>query len=237
MASRSDPTIKASSKPRTPEMATQAAGISHPYLEVTPPFYLVFHPNRWTVLDGKLVPALQRVPLAAGVNGIEVDGGGRIRFARVRAQLESEGRMVVPYDWAPDGESYLQCLDTRPNGSKDVAETWITVFETAGAGARKTSPGEAAYAAWLTKLISDGKLSTCPLAIANEKLDRASDRLEVARADAAKLGGHGRASIRARALEAEVKVLEDYVNGLQGEKAKVKTKRTPTVEDRGEVAS
>lgn len=219
-----------SQKPRAPEMATQATGIAHPFLDVTSPYYLVFHPGRWTVIAGQLVPGLQKVILAAGVNNVEVDKDGRVHFAAARARLETEGRTLVPWTWAPDGVSYLQCIDTRPGGGKDILETWISVFETADPGRTETSSDEEAYAEWLTNLVKTGKLPACSLAVARQMLDRASERLATAQADAAKLGGHGKASIRAKALEAEVEVLDKYVRSGKADAVKAKTKRTPTVQ-------
>lgn len=224
MAKRTNTTTTgAAAKRRTPEMATQAAGTAHPFIDATPQFLWTYHPERWAVIAGKLVPSLQKVPLLAGVNRVEIDPAGRVRFAAARARLEEEGRTVIPYEWAPDGESYLQCLDTRPEGKKDVHEAWISVFEEATVGGANTSPDDEAYAEWLDGLVKAGKLPPCDVNTARRLLDKSTERLEKARADAAKLGGHGGASIRARALEIEAKVLEAYVTS--GKAAKVAAKK------------
>jgi hypothetical protein len=220
-------------KPRTPKMATQAVGIAHPFLDVSPPFLLVFHPERWMVLAGKLVPSLQRVPLADGVNNVTVERGGHMRVAPLRAKIEEEGRQIVPYTWAPDGVSYLQCLDTRPGGSRNVVETWCTVFETVDAGATETSADEGAYAAWLSDLVAKGRLPRCSINVARRLLDRTVERLEKARGDAAKMDGHGAPLIRAQALEAEREVLAAYVEAVKGERVSAKAKRQPSMDDAG----
>lgn len=231
MARRTDgPQPQDDQKRRAPEMATRATGIAHPFLDVTPAFYLTFHPSRWTIIAGQLVPGLQKFPLAAGVNNVEISKDGRVHFAAARAKLETEGRTVIPWEWAPDGVSYLECVDTRPGGGRDVLETWISVFETADPGRSETSPDEDAYAGWLTGLVKAGKLPACSLAVARQMLDRASERLGTAQAEAAKLGGHGRAGIRAKALEIEVAVLDKYVRGVKAEVVKAKARRTPQVE-------
>lgn len=221
-------------KRRTPVMATDATGAIHPYLEVLPPYYLAFDPERWTVIAGSLVPALQHIPLVTGVNRVEVQPKtGAVRFAACRARLEEEGRTLIPWAWAPDGESYLQCIDTRPNGSKEVQETWISVFESVDVAGRETTPDEEAYAAWLTSLVDSGKLPPCSANVAKKMLSSASERLEKAKAEAAKLSGHGGASIRARALQAEVDALSAYLAKLKSNRvvAKPKTRALPAVDE------
>lgn len=232
MAKRTD--TSTAEKPRTPSMATVARGIAHPFLDVSPPFLLVFHPERWMVFGGKLVPSLQRVPLADGVNNVTVAQGGHIRLAALRAKLEEEGRTVIPYTWAPDGESYLQCIDTRPGGSRDIVETWISVFEEARAGATDVTPDEETYRDWLADLVQSGRLPHCALGVAQRMLERVLERLEKARGDAARLDGHGLPAIRAKALEAERVALEAYIQATKGERVKAKARRTPTVEAGGE---
>lgn len=211
----------------TPDMATQDTGGAHPFIDATPPFYLVFHPERWTVVAGQLVPALSKVNLVAGVNGVEIDRQGKIRFAKMRAQIEEEGRTLVPWNWAPDGSSYLQCIETRPANSKEVQEAWITKFESVDIGGTETSSDDEAYAAWLTDLVKTGKLPTCSANVARRMLGKARERFERARADAAKLGGAGAASLRANALEAEVMALKKHVDSAKGTAVKAVAKQGP----------
>jgi len=207
MAARTSETNQADAKRRTPAMATQASGAAHPFMEASPPFYWTFHPERWTIIAGKLVPALQKFPLVDGVNNVSVRKDGSISFATARAKLEEEGRTLIPWTWAPDGVSYLQCVDTRPRGGKEVAEAWISVFESADIGGAETTSDEEAYAEWLGELVSGGKLPACTPNVASRMADKANERLGQAEAEAAKLGGKGRAAIRAKALAIEAEVL------------------------------
>lgn len=231
MATRTETGTASKAKKRTPDMATQAKGATHPYIEATPCFLWTYNQDRWTVIAGKLVPSLHKVPLVAACNGVEIDSKGAVRFSRVRARLEDEGRTVIPYDWAPDGESYLQCLDCRPEGKASVQEAWISVFESADVGGTETSSDDEAYADWLDSLVKSGKLPSCTPNLAKRMLDKANERLEKAKADAAKLGGHGQASIRALALQSEVDALTAHVNANKGIKAKAKAKAAPTIVD------
>lgn len=232
MAARTPETQAA--KRRTPAMATQAGGAAHPFLEALPPFYWTFHPERWTIIAGKLVPGLQKVPLVDGVNNVSVRKDGSFSFATARAKLEEEGRTLIPWEWAPDGVSYIQCVDTRPRGGKEVAEAWISVFESADIGGAETTSDDEAYAEWLEDLVSSGKLPACSPNVASRMADKANERLGQAEAEAAKLGGKGRAAIRAKALAIEADVLGARVNANRttrtAAKAKAKVKTAPVVE-------
>lgn len=229
MAKRTEP---AAARSRTPVMATSERGATHPKIDVMPPYYLVFSPERWAVVAGKLVPALSKAPLVDGVNGVSVARNGGVRFANAQSRLEQEGRFKIPWDWAPDGESYLQVLDTKPNGVGDPQETWISVFESASLGSASIASNTKSYVAWLGELMAAGKIPACPLHVAEDKLSVSIKALEEARAKAAKLGGHGRASIRVEALEREVAALQAYVDGAAAaaDKAQPKRRVMPSVE-------
>lgn len=233
MANRTpETTSQADAKRRVPAMASQAqGGATHPFMDAAPPFYWTFHPERWTIIAGKLVPALQKFPLVDGVNNVSVRKDGSISFATARAKLEEEGRTLIPWDWAPDGVSYLQCVDTRPRGAKEVAEAWISVFESADIGGAETSSDEEAYAEWLEGLVTSGKLPQCSPNVASRMADKAGERLGQAEAEAAKLGGKGRAAIRAKALAVEAEVLAERVHANKTNRtaAKAKAKKAALV--------
>lgn len=231
MAQRTESVTTPQDKRRTPEMATQVTGASHPCIDQAAPFYYLFHADRWIVIGGKLVPSLIRFPLTPGVNGVETEKNGRVKMAGARPKIEELGRMIVPWEWAPDGVSYMRCVDTRPGNGPNVVETWISVFEEAYVGARETSPDEEAYAEWLEGLVLKGKIPPCHADTARRMRDRAIERLEKTRADAAKTGGHGAAAVRVKQLEAEVAVLDAVVSRQKSEKVAAKAKRAPTVDD------
>lgn len=216
---------------RKPEFATRVTGANHPHLDATPPYLLTFHAQRWMVMAGKLVPSLQAVPLVAGVNCVDIDKDGRVHFAKTRARLEEEGRVVVPYEWAPDGESYIRPVDTRPDGGVNIVEAWISVFEHATNGSRSTTTDEDAYAAWLESLVASGKLPKCETSVIQRMHDQAENRAQEARAQAAKNGGNGRAALRARAIEAELEVLAAALAEAKKTRAPMKAKAPPKLDD------
>lgn len=226
MASRTESTPKAGGK-RAPEFASQQTGATHPLVEVRAPYILTHHPGRWAVLAGRLVPQLGKLPLVAGVERIEVERAtGRIRMAAARAKLEEEGRIVIPYEWAPDGVSYLQCVATKPG--RDVQETWLSVFESAHLGDGQTSTDIDAYAEWLESLVTSGKIPACQPHVIDRMLDSVRERLAVASAELAKSGGQGPIARRVELLTEQLKVLESHAS-KRGPKAASK-KSVPVME-------
>ena len=175
--------VQPAARARKPTFATTDANASHPYLAASAMFLLVFHTQRWVVLGGKLVPSLAKVPLIAGCNGVEIEppredgSGGRIVFAECLRRLTAQGRTVIPYEWAPDGDSYVQVLDTRPEGKQATAVAHITVWETATVGSSVTISDDEAYAEWLDGLVSAGKLPACGHDVAARMLDQVLGRL------------------------------------------------------------
>jgi len=210
----------------TPEFATRDLGLGHPWIDATPAYILVYSPQRWMVMDGRLVPMLSKLPLLAGVNRIEIDKDKRIRFASTRAKLEEEGRIPIPYEWGPGGDSYLTTVETRPNGSQTIRTAYVSVWETCHAGDRIPAPDETGYSKWLAGLVTSGKLPGCPPHLARRLLERATEHLEEAEALSAKHGG--RATIRARQLLIQV----DALTKASGRGAKAKARSAaPVLED------
>jgi hypothetical protein len=82
------------------------------------PFVLVHNPIRWTVIAGHLVPGLHKTTLEPGVNRVEMRlAKGRVQICRGPHQAQRRRpHLVIPYEWGPDGESYVQVVETRPNG-------------------------------------------------------------------------------------------------------------------------
>jgi hypothetical protein len=231
MAERvSTPTREPNNKPRVPVMATSATGSAHPHIDASAMYVWTFHPERWLVMAGELVPDLQRFVLENGVNRVEVDKAGRIHFAEARARLEREGRTVIPYEWAPDGESYLNAIDTRPGGGPAVVTTYISVFESVDVGGRATTCDEEAFAAWLAELVKAGRIPKCTANVARRLLDTKTEQLERARGEMLNPKQKGAATVRARVLEKEVEVLTKYVEGLTEERRKAQPKGRATAD-------
>jgi len=156
-----------------PEFETKVDG-GYPRIDVVKPYFLVFDPQRWTVMDGHVVPQLIRAPLEPGVNGFELREG-KIRRAKWAERQEEQNRKVIPFDWAPDGNSYLQEVETRTNSG--VKKTYISAWETAYVGDTETTTDTPAYVEWLRGLIAAGKLPACPPHILKRMVDKLSAAL------------------------------------------------------------
>lgn len=231
-------TASPESKRRVPELSSQPTGATHPSIPVFPPFQYVFVPNRYTVVAGLLIPQLSMLRMAPGVNGVEAErterGDTRYRVARARTRLEQSGQMAIPYDWAPDGVSYIQSVDTRPSNDSTIRETWISVFESVAIGATEATPDEEAYAEWVSGLVKSGRLPACPPDVARKLLEIYSERHQRQLSTASKTGGAGLAAIRADQIGAVVATLREIVEGhadaKKAQKAATK-RRAPDVGD------
>lgn len=179
-----------------PSFATVDHGHDMPRIPVSPMFILVFVPSRWMIMEGTLVPQLSKIPLEPGTNLIEGTKNGGIRAARLSARLAEEGRIRIPFDWAPDGVSYVQEVQTRIGLSEMT--TYVSVFAEVYPGDSRTHPDLVAYVEWLTSLVTSGKLPSCPPFHVRQMLEKEEGRLLVAEASVkAHDSGSNRASLAA----------------------------------------
>lgn len=195
-----------------PEFEVVDHGHGYPQIPQTPMFVWVFSPRRWQVLAGRVVPRLTKQPLEPGVNRIARTEQGRYLMADFRSRIEREGRLAIPFSWAPDGNSYLQALDTKPNPeSPQIVKTYVSVFESAGAGDRATYPDVAGFADWLESLVAAGRLPACSPTRLRRMLEEASGRRDTAEVAYSEKPSAVRKQ-RLAAFDAEVKALEEALS-------------------------
>lgn len=145
------------------ETAANASSNSVPRHPRNTLFHLAYHPARWGVVGGHCIPLLQRVPIKAGVDGMETIGQGaneRVLWRQAHARLADAGWEVIPHGLGPDGESYVQRIQVR--------DGWhhYTVWETLFGGTDRISSDTDGYADWLKGLLASGHLSpVAPYAI------------------------------------------------------------------------
>lgn len=205
----------------TPEFATVDHGHGYPRIDLTPPFVYVFSPNRWDVIDGRLVPLLGKQQLARGANRIDQDKAGRWKLADWHAKLEREGRMRIPFSWAPDGESYLVEVDSKPDGLAEAGVAVISCFESVYPGDDQSYGDVTAYADWLASLVTSGKLPPCPTQIVRRKLDAAQSK----QASLQHLMNGKPSGATARKLEAVTRVVECLERELADRQGQIETKK------------
>lgn len=199
-----------SRKAFTPEMAQASYGHEYPRVPVTPPFLYVYNPQRWALIDGRVLPSLHKVPLMRGLNGVTKQGG-RWRLARLRDKLESQGRTMIPWEWGPDGESYVAAVDTRDRHG-NILTTYVSAFSETYAGSSVLGADVKAYADWIEALITDGRLPKPQPYI----VERLLTSKRAALSDALTAQRHHHTEQRAEVianLEVEVKQLEAMVTG------------------------
>lgn len=150
---------------RTDEPATASSSISMadlgvtdgvgpsdlPRLEHRPAALLLFHPERWMVMHGSLVPMLGRLPVIGGVGNVKVvnEKTGKLSIAGAVTARAKHGWSVIALDVDGPGTSYLH---------SPLPGVYLTRWETANAGSTVVSTDGAGYVDWLRHLISRGKL-------------------------------------------------------------------------------
>jgi hypothetical protein len=142
-------------------------------VEAAPPFLLTAHPERWTVMGGKVVPLFGRLVLQAGVGGVSAKGGGKLDAADARNMAEDRGWRVIPVDAVPDAhasvdadgrivKSYLY----RPEGRPDVT---LLRYTKCFPGSAAIEVDEAGYLEFCDHLVTSGVIAP-PQPYALEKL-------------------------------------------------------------------
>lgn len=122
-----------------------------PRLEPRPAALLMFHPERWAVMEGQVVPLLGRLPVVAGVGNVKLVNRktGKVSITNAVAQKAKRGWVVLPTDVEGPGTSYLH----RP-----VPGVYLTRWETAHAGSSIVTSDGPGYVRWLRSLIDRGIL-------------------------------------------------------------------------------
>lgn len=157
MAKRTTPDLSQNEKDYSLEISKTDDGKGLPTVEVSPPFLLFFHPNRWMVMQGEVVPSLTKCPLTRGVNRVMFGADNKPVIHQLKALMESKGFLLVRPDWAPKGRpSYIKSVQTKTEFGEKT--TYVSVFERTFSGGSKTSLDEKAYVAWLKELMDSGKI-------------------------------------------------------------------------------
>lgn len=194
-----------------PKFFSRDDGSGLPNLEQSKPFIFAHHRKRWTIIDGRLVPDLSKIPLVAGANRVSYASDGSVRFADTQAKLQDRQFKILAPELGPDG-TYLQELDTLPSGASNPVVTYITAWETAHVGSSTTEIDEKGYADWLESLVTDGHIAPCTRHRVTELLSAAKGLLGSAEQRLAK--GKGGTEGRVELLRAHVAVLERHLEQL-----------------------
>lgn len=124
------------------------------------PFWLVYAPDRWDVVAGKLIPLLYRLSATPGANGVD-RAGTKPEPSAALAAAERLGHIVL--DWRIDGKAYLRSFQVgegvdRKTGQPVKIMSWHTRWEQLYAGSREIESDTVGYADWVSGLIDKGLL-------------------------------------------------------------------------------
>lgn len=179
-----------------------------PNLELTPPFLLMFHPNRWMVVvigeSAELLPELGSLPVEPGIAHTDEQGDPSLAIAK----KTRNNWIILPEAWATEEDTpdkapgYVRRYRGRRGLYHATAWTEIRV----AAGRVIPSCNRESYYAWLRKLMSDRRLPPPDPAIVEALLDRSRSRAE--RALARDTEGNAIAARLAREAAAKVEALE-----------------------------
>jgi len=161
---------------KTPPLLVSTDRPPMPALPVRRQFLLAWNRNVWMVMAGMIVSALHTVRLEGGVDGCRVTRKGAIDIGSLKSNLERNGWNIIPTSAGPGG-SYIREVETDPTGqARKPRRTYISAWETAFAGSRKTRTDTKGYAKWLRGLVKSGMIPDCPAIVAEREAKRARDR-------------------------------------------------------------
>jgi hypothetical protein len=139
-----------------PKIAGRTEGGEQPAQVVPPPAFLFkYHPRRWQVLLGEVVPMLGRTSLRNGCNGVEVRRDGSFDLTNAKADSRSQGWTDIPWDVDGPGTAYIQ----------EIQGGWYTQFEKLYPGATSPDTDTEGYVAWLRSLVDRKIIPEPPLSV------------------------------------------------------------------------
>lgn len=195
---------KRSAHRHVPEEIQHTRG-GYPTGDPKPMFRLAHLPTRWRVLCGKVVPDLSKIALSAGSQNVVRVKGGALDTSLHRTSLTDRGFTLIPYDSAPDGESYMDEYEVRqPN--KPVMISYCSCFETPVEGSSDLDLDEEALADWLTSLVDSGLISKPAPSVLRKKA--LSVRKRLAKAEGEVAHGQGAKALYVEELRAELAAWE-----------------------------
>ena len=156
-----------------PDLGTVGREAPVTMVDAQAPFVLKAHPERWTVMGGKVVPLFGRLVLQAGVGGVAGRRAGRLDVGDARNMSEERGWTLIPVDAVPDShattdahgnpvKSYLY----RPTGRPDAT---LLIYTKCFPGSKITEVDVPRYVEFCEHLVASGVIAP-PKAYALEKL-------------------------------------------------------------------
>lgn len=142
-----------------PSAVVLEPGYVAPKLHPAPAFKYYANVERWCIMRGKVIPALGKFPLVAGLNGITEGRNGVIQSADAEiAFARKKGAVWIDFDVDGKGTSYLK----KPRGTNGV---FLSKWEKCYPGSSQIDCDEGPYVEWCQSLVSRGLIPPPPLYI------------------------------------------------------------------------
>jgi hypothetical protein len=167
------------------------------------PFYLRFHPNRWMVSGGRVLPQLGKLKEQRGVNGVDKD----TRMEQALGASKRGGWTLIPRDVQGPGTDYLREYPTVKGGTFHCLQ-WTRLY----IGDKQVHCDDEGYRSFLAQLRKQGVVPPPGLHILGAMLEKVDTRIEEAQD---KIGISPSWNIRLRNLEAEKAVLEEEIASIR----------------------
>jgi hypothetical protein len=142
-----------------------------PRLTPRPPYLLMYHPERWTVIANQVVPLFGNLKLQAGINRIKVTRDGKFQKLEAQAAMEEQGWQIIPPDVDGPGTSYLR---------QAAPGVFVSRWETTYPGSAHIETDSEGFAAWCRSLLDRGvipRAQTYVLELLKAKRQREHDDL------------------------------------------------------------
>ena len=171
-----------------------------PRLDPSPRFVLLAHPNRYTVMCGRLIPQLKRFVLEPGVNGVDKHGAWHGALA---SQVQ-RGWILIPENVDGEGTTYLR-VDEVAQGQRHRLK-WEQVW----AGSNRIGSNEQGYADWAATLVSRGLVPPAPIHVLESLVERFTAGIEQL---AARVHAAPTLQTRIDRIEADLAVVNAEISG------------------------
>jgi len=150
-------------------------------VEPCAPFLLVHHPERWTVMAGKVIPQFCRLTLVPGVGGVDqirsVTGGTKTLAGGAKNAWEEKGCVVIAPDKIPTHharngvKSYLW----QPQGRPDAT---LLIYTRCYPGSADMDVDVPRYLEFCDHLIATGIIEPVPAYVLRRMVDKQAERVD-----------------------------------------------------------
>lgn len=155
---------------RDPEIGTVGPqGPPAPKIQPEPPFWFVYNPERWCVMEGQVIPLLYKLSARPGARGVGMDEEGRPVMGEALANIQIKGHTIIPWDVDGPGTRYLR--------REPTAGGWLSRWETPFPGSSIVRVDEEGYARWVRSLCERGVLGLPPIYILEELREQLVERI------------------------------------------------------------